>query len=73
MSAPAKPKPKRIRYRRVGQRSTDPMDMRRAVEVLARDDAERMSGPRAEPCSCSKPWIVEERRCVWCGHEVRPA
>jgi hypothetical protein len=64
MSAPAT-KPKRVRYKV----ATDPLDLKRAVEVLAADDASRMAGPRATPCRCARPWPIAGE-CVKCGRRV---
>ncbi len=63
-------KPKRRRWKV----ATDPLDMRHAVEALAREHAERMAGPRAPACRCSRPWPMdaggEDVRCLRCGRRL---
>ena len=51
----------------------DLLDWRHAERVLAREHEDRLSGPPARPCRCSRPWPLEEGRCVRCGREVRPS
>ena len=66
MTAPAPTKPKRVRYRD----PTTPMDMDAARRALARDDAERLAGPRAPACRCPRPWPqadAGELTCAKCG------
>jgi hypothetical protein len=43
------------------------LDMRHAVEVLAREHAER---PRAAPCRCQRPWLDGRGGCVKCGRRL---
>jgi hypothetical protein len=65
MTAPTQPK------RRRWKRATDPLDLRHARRVLAREHAERMNAPQAPACRCRWPIHDGDGACLKCGKSTR--